>query len=118
MNDITTVLPDIALRFNMAHPSYEESYVFGYECATAEVDEEDNPFKAGSAAASHWQEGWWDYMSGEAPLFTKENVFQEAEAVNDSEYQQKHGIFTLVMEISGAIAASAIVGYQLLELVA
>jgi hypothetical protein len=38
-------------------------------------------------------------------------------AANDRQYQ-KSSIMTLVFEISGAIAASAIVGYQLLELVA
>jgi hypothetical protein len=124
MNDITAILPDIALRFNVAHPSYEESYVFGYECAHAEVPEEENPFTMGSASAEQWMEGWWAYMGGEMPLFTKEDLAQadwdsqKVSAVNDPQYHHKHGIMTLVIEISGAIAASALVGYQLLELVA
>jgi len=124
MNDITTVLPDIALRFNIEHPSYEESYVFGYECAVSGLEEKENPFKVGSAAAEQWAEGWWAFMSAEEPLFTKEDLASENwtinknKAANDAHYQHKHSILTLVIEISGAIAASALVGYQLLELVA
>lgn len=124
MNDTTALLPHIQLRFNIEHPSYEESYALGYEGALAYAAEEDNPFAKGSQEAQHWLEGWWDALSGDEPLFdisslTNEDDVVEAElAANDQQYCQKHSFLSLVIEISGAIAASAIVGYQLFELVA
>ncbi|PWY57540.1 transmission trait enhancer LetE [Legionella qingyii] len=124
MNDITALLPHIKLRFNIEHPSYEDSYAFGYECALAEVAEQDNPFREGTQQAEHWLEGWWDAIEGEEPLFElnalekEELTTGEGVAANDQEYGHKHGFLSLVIEISGAIAASAIVGYQLFELVA
>lgn len=124
MNDITALLPHIKLRFNIDHPSYEESYALGYECAQAYVAEEDNPFRKGSQEAEQWLEGWWDALSGVEPLFDVHSMDKEAlllakeVAANDQQYFQKHSFLSLVIEISGAIAASAIVGYQLFELVA
>lgn len=123
MNDITALLPDVKLRFNIDHPSYEESYALGYECALAFGAEEDNPFAKGTPEAEQWLEGWWDALYGDEPLFdlsaveNHESVLAE-EAANDQQYCQKHSFLSLVIEISGAIAASAIVGYQLFELVA
>ncbi|MGL5741166.1 MAG: transmission trait enhancer LetE [Legionella sp.] len=124
MNYITALLPHIKLRFNIDHPSYEDSYALGYECARADVAEEDNPFRAGTQQAEHWLEGWWDAIEGEEPLFEfalmekEELVAEEEFAANDQQYCNKHSLLSLVIEISGAIAASAIVGYQLFELVA
>ncbi|MCW8398511.1 transmission trait enhancer LetE [Legionella sp. PATHC038] len=124
MNDITALLPHIKLRFNIEHPTYEDSYAFGYECALADVTEEDNPFRKGTQQAEHWLEGWWDAIEGEEPLFelnktdNEELSACEEGAANDKEYGHKHSFLSLVIEISGAIAASAIVGYQLFELVA
>lgn len=123
MNDTTALLPHIKLRFNIEHPSYEECYLFGYECAISEVSEEENPFRAGSQEADQWSEGWWAGFYGEEPLFSSNYVAEEEVevhtniAANDNQYH-KNSFLTLVFEISGAIAASAIVGYQLLELVA
>ncbi|MCW8408667.1 transmission trait enhancer LetE [Legionella sp. PATHC035] len=124
MNDITALLPHIKLRFNIEHPTYEDSYSFGYECALADVTEEDNPFRKGTQQAEHWLEGWWDAIEGEEPLFELNKTDNEElspceeGAANDQEYGHKHSFLSLVIEISGAIAASAIVGYQLFELVA
>ncbi|BCA96738.1 transmission trait enhancer LetE [Legionella antarctica] len=127
MNDTTALLPHIKLRFNIDHPSYEECYLFGYECAILEVTEEDNPFREGSQEAEQWLEGWWAGAYGEKPLFDmssleeeelKEVRIEKVIAANDQQYCQKNSFLSLVFEISGAIAASAIVGYQLLELVA
>ena len=124
MNDITALLPDIKLRFNIDHPNYEECYIFGYECAVLEVAEEENPFREGSQEAEQWLEGWWAGAYGEKPLFDMSSLDQEETqldqviAANDQQYCHKHSFLSLVFEISGAIAASAIVGYQILELVA
>lgn len=124
MNDITALLPHINLRFNIDHPSYEDSYALGYECALADVAEEDNPFHSGTQQSEHWLEGWWDAIGGEEPLFQlnaemgDEPIAKNEFAANDQVYCHKHSFLSLVIEISGAIAASALVGYQLFELVA
>ena len=124
MNDITALLPDIKLRFNMEHPSYEDSYALGYQSAVAYSPEEENPFREGSQAASDWLEGWWDATSGAEPLFdlsqwNESEVSVEKEiAANDKQFSAKNSILTLVIEVSGALAASALVGYQLFEMVA
>ena len=123
MNDTTTLLPHIKLRFNIEHPSYEECYAFGYECGLSEVTEDSNPFKQGSQEAEQWLDGWWAGFYGEEPLFSLDTLTEDKKeshkdiAANDKHYH-KTSFMTLVFEISGAIAASAIVGYQLLELVA
>lgn len=124
MNDTAALIPDLKLQFNIDHPSYEESYIFGYECAVLELDEAVNPYKQGSQEAEQWLEGWWDGVYGETPLFDKNTMEADDSdlgtviAANDHQYCHKHSLLSLVFEISGAIAASAIVGYQLLELVA
>lgn len=123
MNDTTALLPHIKLKFNIEHPSYEECYLFGYECAISEITEDDNPFRAGSPEAEQWSEGWWAGFYGEESLFNinysdaEEISLIKETAANDQQYH-KNSFLNLVFEISGAIAASAIVGYQLLELVA
>jgi hypothetical protein len=121
MNDTTALLPHIKLRFNIDHPNYEECYLFGYECALAEVAEQDNPFHDGSPESEQWLEGWWAGVYEEKPLFNRgfavEDESDKEIAANDQNYH-RGSFLTLVFEISGAIAASAIVGYQLLELVA
>lgn len=124
MNDITALLPHVKLHFNIDHPSYEDSYASGYECALAYGSEEANPFPQGTPEAEHWLEGWWDALSGDEPLFdisafaNEEAPVAMENAANDKQYCQKHSFLSLVIEISGAIAASALVGYQLFELVA
>lgn len=123
MNDTTALLPHIKLRFNIEHPSCEECYLFGYECALADMEETENPFPQESLEAEHWLEGWWAGIYGEKPLFdvnyleTEVAEIDKTHAANDQRFH-RNSILTLVFEISGAIAASAIVGYQLLELVA
>lgn len=123
MSDITALLPHIKLRFNIDHPTYEECYFFGYECAQADVNEEDNPFTLGSRKSEQWLEGWWCGFYGKTPLFTVGEHEEDMQvnkdmAANEEQYSNKPSFMSLVFEIGGAIAASAIVGYQLLELVA
>lgn len=125
MNDINTVLPDIRLRFNIDHPSFEECYAFGYECAMAEVSEEENPFKANTKEYDQWQEGWWAGFYGEEPIYdissliTTEATPLTIEAANEETYHEgKQSFFTKVIEITGVLAASAVVGYQIIDLVA
>ncbi|KTD33157.1 transmission trait enhancer protein LetE [Legionella nautarum] len=124
MNDTTELLPHIKLRFNIEHPSFEECYSYGYECALAEVGEDENPFPEGSHEYEQWQEGWWAGFYGEKPLYEPTEAETGAsEAANDQTY---HFITSLVssnflanmLKITGALAATAVVGYQVFELVA
>lgn len=128
MNDTTELLPHIKLRFNIEHPSFEECYSYGYECALAEVEEDENPFREGSIEYEQWQEGWWAGFYGEKPLYEPTIEAEtlptgESEAANDQTY---HFITSLVssnflanmLKITGALAATAVVGYQVFELVA
>jgi len=127
MEDTMKLLPDIQLRFYMKHASIEESYWYGYECATAELAEESNPFKPGSVESDHWIEGWWAGFYGEAPAFehpllegTPTPILVEADlSANDHVYHEHiEQFFVKFLEISGVLVLSAIVGYQLFELVA
>ncbi len=124
MNTTNTLLPDIRLRFNIDYPNLEDCYAYGYECATAEISEAENPFRAGSSESDQWLEGWWAGFYGEQPLYDlayeAESTANEIEAANDHFYHghSLNGIFTRVFEITGMLAVSAAVGYQLLDLVA
>ena len=119
MKDITTLLPHLKLRFNLAHPSYEECYVFGYECALANMMEEDNPFCYGTRTCEQWLEGWWDGFYGKKPLFELQTEPMEEPAANDQAFLDRNNrLLIRLLEFSGVIAVSAIIGYQLIELVA
>ena len=121
MNDMMTLLPDIKLRFNIEHPSFEECYTYGYECALAEIGEEENPFSHGSKEHEQWLEGWWAGLYGEEPLLqiSTEGDSQELNAANDQRYYDgMTALFIKVIELTGIIAVSAIVGYQVYDLVA
>lgn len=109
----------IKLRFNIENPSYEENYCFGYECAVAEVEESENPFAAGSRSFEQWSEGWWAGFYGEKPLFSLVQGKGVPLAANDNQFHAKPKSFLRRwFKITGAIAASAIVGYQVIDLVA
>jgi len=124
MNDINTLLADIKLRFNIDHPNFEECYAYGYECARAELGEEENPFALTSKESEQWLEGWWAGFYGEEPLYELSDYVSEpfinttAVAANDQHYEYLNAFFAKVLEFSGIIAASALVGYQVLDLVA
>lgn len=123
MNDTTTaILPDLRLRFNIEHPSFEDCYAYGYECASAEISEEENPFRVGSKESEQWREGWWAGFYGEEPLYALTHDIEdrsEFEAANDHHFfEHRSGFFTKMFELTSMLAVSAAVGYQLLDLVA
>lgn len=126
MNDTTELLPHIKLRFNIDHPSFEECYLFGYECAAAEVSEEENPFPENSLEYQQWQDGWWAGFYGEKPLFTQTEENQSVdskEAANEQVFPfignlVNSTVLANILKITGAIAATAVVSYQVIELVA
>lgn len=124
MSELTGLLPHVKFQFDVNHPTLEECYLYGYECALANVDEEQNPYLASSKEGEQWLEGWWAGFYGETPLFDwdKDVVSYEKphfNAENDQHFHDsKESYFTRVLEIAGVIAVSAILGYQVFDLVA
>ncbi len=125
MDDIIRVLPDLQLRFNINHPNVEESYWYGYESAMSDYAEEANPFKLGTLESDHWIEGWWAGFYGEEPAFNhpllseKPQLTAKVDSANDHVYYENLENFIVkFLEISGVLVLSAIVGYQLFEIVA
>lgn len=124
MNDIDKILPHIKLRFNIEHPTFEECYAHGYECAKAEIGEEANPFPVNTPESEQWLEGWWAGFYGEMPLYELPELLGAARiepqvATNDQDFSsQKTSFFKRVLEITGVIAVSTVLGYQVIDLVA
>lgn len=121
MNDINALLPHLKLRFNIDHPELEDCYAYGYECARHEIAEEENPFTLGTLEYDNWQEGWWAGYYGEEPLYHSHAapVVDKKHAANDGLFFfMENSFVSNVLKITGAIAASALIGYQLLDLVA
>lgn len=114
------LLSDVRLRFNIEHPSYEECYLFGYECALKEVQEEDNPFRLGTNQHEQWLEGWWAGFYGEKPLFEAEETAacETVMAANDNHFVVKESLYVRAFDFVSNLAATSVVGYQLLDLVA
>lgn len=117
MNELN-ILPDLKLRFNIEYPDLEECYQEGYESAVEGFLEEQNPYKLNSLEYDYWQEGWIAGYCEEEPtlhLLEKENKITHAA---NEKYPSKQEFFVKFLKITGALAATALVGYQVLELVA
>ena len=123
MNNVDQFVADLRLKFNVENPNIEECYVDGYSSALSEMNESDNPYPAESKAAEHWLEGWWDGLYGKQPLFSLsdsiENSILDVKAANENVFHECFDKWLIkILEISGVIAVSALVGYQLIDLVA
>lgn len=126
MNDTSVLLPHLKLQLDIDHPSYEESYSFGYECAVSEMGEEENPYAIGTQEHKQWLEGWWAGFYGEEPLFKlpadsliDNPSISDVDAANDHAYHFDYSSFlTQFFKITSAITATAVLGYQIFELVA
>lgn len=124
------LLPHLRLKLNLEHLNYESCYCDGYIAASEEHDVDDCPFEENSQQHKYWLEGWWAGFYGEAPLFDLElerhveTITQEAESTQvDVEGAANDPFFTgvsfsQVARIAGALAATALIGYQVLELIA
>ncbi|WP_419419536.1 transmission trait enhancer LetE [Legionella sp. D16C41] len=134
MDNLNSLLPYIRLHFNIENPDLEECYAFGYECAKAEISEDENPYNVNTLEYEQWQEGWWDGFYGEEPLYSltiSEDKLQDKQgraekapmidvtAANDQTYHPLYNSFIAsLLRLSGALAATAVVGYQVIDLVA
>jgi hypothetical protein len=111
------ILADLRLKMHIEHPDYEECYVDGYACGLAEMDEEMNPYGNDSIEGQYWTEGWWSAFYDEKPLFSLEGVNITKAQPKPHEHRFADFVVTF-LEISGVLAVSTLVGYQLWELVA
>ena len=124
MSELTGLLPHVKFHFNLQHPTLEECYTYGYECARADVSVEDNPYLETSKEGEQWLEGWWTGFYGESPLFDWEKdvaPYEGFELLADNDvhfHEARDSYLTKVLEIAGIIAVSAILGYQVIDLVA
>jgi ribosome modulation factor len=123
MNELTALLPHLKFHFHVEHPTLEECYAYGYECALAGIQEDDNPYALNAPEREQWLEGWWAGFYNDQPLFDDAVDFEtnqtDFEPANDQVYhaEQAH-YFLRVLEIAGVIAVSAIIGYQVIDIVA
>ena len=122
MSDTAELLSVLKLQLNVKHPSVEDSYLYGYEAAIAGIEEQDNPFRENTCEYDHWSDGWWAGFYGEEPLFSQnESTLSNPKivAANDQVYNDGIGhLLVKVLEITSVIGVAALVGYQMLELVA
>jgi ribosome modulation factor len=124
MNELNALLPHLKFRFHVDNPTLEECYAYGYECALADIREEENPYQLNSQEQEQWLEGWWAGFYHDQPLFSLELEHADDESrtlspVNDAVYHAGHdNYFLRVLEIAGVIAVSAIIGYQVIDIVA
>jgi|TARA_R110000868_G_scaffold155976_1_gene382637 hypothetical protein len=124
MNELTDVVPDVKFRFHVKYPTLEECYAYGYESARADVQEDDNPYVTNSLNYEQWSEGWWAGFYDDQPLFSFDAEHPEDDRAilapaNDHSF---HGVcenyLLRALEIASVIAVSAILGYQVIDLVA
>jgi ribosome modulation factor len=123
MNELTALLPHLKFRFHVEHPTLEECYAYGYECAIADIQEDDNPYQLNSPEREQWLEGWWTGFYNDQPLFSFEMEPEDNQAVLDSAndviyHKEQTHYFLRVLEIAGVIAVSAFLGYQVIDMVA
>ena len=122
MSDLQNVLPDLRLKFHIEHPTIEECYIAGYEAAEAAYPEEMNPFTDNATLHSHWADGWWDGYYNQPPLFSIKSIEEEAamaeEAQDEADHNTVHPWMAHVIKITSVLGMTALVGYQLLDLVA
>ncbi|NDC31752.1 MAG: transmission trait enhancer LetE [Bacteroidetes bacterium] len=113
----TQIEADLRLKLHIDYPDLEDCYVDGYACALAGIDEFSNPYANDSIEGEYWTEGWWAGFYSEKALFNLEGPVIEKQQPKPEDHKVAHMIVR-ILEISGVIAVSALVGYQIWDLVA
>ena len=126
MDNLADLLPHVALRFNVDNPVLEECYADGYECGSNDIEEHHNPFKEGTVEFNYWRDGWWDGFYNEKPIFSVHDANKDDQinnydtcAANDTHcHSTTNAFIARFLKITAVIAASAIISYQMIDLVA
>ncbi len=124
------ILPHVRLQFHVKYPLLEDCYLDGYECATNDADESENPYKMCTLESDMWLDGWWAGFYEEQKLFLIDGADDSAEfndfspiAANDisfdpmSEHINSETTITKVAKVAAAVAATFL-GYQVIDLIA
>lgn len=74
MMNTEEILPHVRLKFAVDHPLLEDCWLEGYEFASNNLPENDNPYEKDTSEYEYWCQGWWAGYFGEAPLFTEESL--------------------------------------------
>lgn len=124
------VLPHVRLQFHVQHPVLETCWNEGYDAASVEVAEEENPYQLGSSEYQQWSDGWWAGFYGEQRLFMKESkteiissqdcledTMTGLPAVNDEDYHGSNAVRWLgrIAAVAGIVAV-AVAAIELLEI--
>lgn len=125
--DINPMFAHLKLQFVVDNPDLEECYAYGYQAALSKISEDQNPYNSNSCEFEQWQEGWWAGFYGEQPLFEtpllaeagEEVMSLEQKAANDKRFVPlPSSLMSRFARVTSAIAATALVGYQVIDLVA
>src|SRR5438876_1198332 len=82
-----TFLSYTRLKLHIDTPLVEETWLDGYECAKANIDENNNPYLQGSTEHFHWQEGWWAGFYEEDALFNLAGDVYLTSTIKNTHYQ-------------------------------
>lgn len=120
---LNELLPYLRLHLNIKYPSYESCYAEGYKSGAEGENETSNPYPEKKPEHEQWLEGWWDGFYGEPPLFELPLDVQEKhenlEAANAPNYQGfNFQLFTEVLKVTSIIVGTAVMAYQIIDLVA
>lgn len=133
MTTNNNILPHLRLKFHVDHPGLEECWAEGYEAAQLNQPEESNPYTDNTTEFQHWNEGWWSGFYEEEPIteltskreltppaFTEITEVAVRPAANESHWTgaDVKTYAKRVAKIAGAIAATGVVVYQILDIVA
>ena len=133
MHNTNDILPYLRLKLNVEHPDLEDCWREGYDSALKGISSDSNPFKPHSREYEYWEEGWWAGLYEEVPLFESDvsdvvsskipgtlAQVSSGEAANEEKWwepEMRKWAFRLT-KIVATLAATAVVGYQLLDMVA
>jgi hypothetical protein len=113
----TNIEGDLKLKLHIEFPDLEDCYVDGYACALAGIHESTNPYQEDCIEGQYWSEGWWSGFYSEKALFNLDGAVIDKTQPKPEEHKVANMIVR-ILEISGVIAVSALVGYQIWDLVA
>lgn len=134
MQNEKEIIPYLRLMLNIQYPPLDECWLDGYESGGAEVEDKDNPYPESSAEHEYWLEGWWEGFYQVNTSLAKTNIKRDAKKIQtkpskvtqqtSSSLSKKHqhrfdrwGKIMRFVKVSGVIAATFIISYQLIDVI-